>query len=176
MEPTEVAELLKNAVTNLGFSGCCKICGEPEDEYRRYLICGHSFCMYRYYHIRCLTPKQIASDAQRGMPRWYCPSCLCRVCHSDKDDDQIILCDGCDEGHHLYCLNPPRISVPEGEWYCPSCTEERANEKLRAYEQRMLKLHRKDGAILSEKYYGVDMLLNAAETLSKDEKIVIPQK
>jgi hypothetical protein len=41
----------------------------------------------------------------------------------------------------------------------------------------MLKLHWKDGAILrSEKYYGVDMLLNAAETLSKDEKMVIPQK
>jgi hypothetical protein len=48
---------------------------------------------------------------------------------------------------------------------------------LRAYGQRMLKLHWKDGAILrSEKYYGVDMLLNAAETLSKDEKMVIPQK
>jgi hypothetical protein len=73
---------------------------------------------------------------------------------------------------------PESFSYLEGEWYCPSCTEERANEeKLRAYGQRMLKLHWKDGAILrSEKYYGVDMLLNAAETLSKDEKMVIPQK
>lgn len=174
MEPTEVVELSKTALCV-----CCKICGQHEEEYRRFLICGHSLCMYKYYHIRCLTPRQIASDAQRGKPRWYCPSCLCRVCLSDKDDDQIILCDGCDEGHHLYCLNPPRNSVPEGEWYCPSCCAEKANEKeLRAHEQRMLKLHRKDSAAIlrSGKYHGVEMLLNAAEMLSKDEQMVILQK
>ncbi|TVU36284.1 hypothetical protein EJB05_18212 [Eragrostis curvula] len=165
MEPAEVAELSLTAL-----SGCCKFCGEPEEENKRFLICGHSLCTYKYYHIRCLNPKQIASEAQRNKPRWYCPSCLCRVCLSNKDDDQVILCDGCDEGHHLYCLNPPRASVPKGKWYCPSCNAKSAKEEeLRVYERRMLKLHRKDDAILSsERYDGVDLLLNAADRMSRD--------
>uniref|UniRef100_A0A0A9DHT3 PHD-type domain-containing protein n=1 Tax=Arundo donax TaxID=35708 RepID=A0A0A9DHT3_ARUDO len=143
MEPAEVVELSGTAR-----SGCCKVCEEPEGMAKRFLICGHSLCPYKYYHIRCLKPKQIASDAQRDKPRWYCPSCLCWVCLSDEDDDQIILCDGCDEGYHLYCLNPPRTSVPEGEWLCPSCKAAMAKEgKMRKHEKRMLKLHRKDGAM-----------------------------
>ena len=37
----------------------------------------------------------------------------------------MLLCDGgCDRGFHLYCLEPPLDSVPEGKWLCPSCTEQ----------------------------------------------------
>ncbi|XP_062207683.1 PHD finger protein EHD3-like [Phragmites australis] len=167
MEPAEDVKLSGTAR-----AGCCKVCGEPEEKGKEFLICCHSLCLYKYYHIRCLKPKKIASNAQRNKPHWYCPSCLCRVCLDDKDDDQIILCDGCDEGHHLYCLRPPRTSVPEGKWYCPSCKAEMAKEReTRKYEQRMLKLHRKDGAMVkSRKYDGVNLLLSAAEKLNADEQ------
>ncbi|XP_009762755.1 methyl-CpG-binding domain-containing protein 9 [Nicotiana sylvestris] len=46
---------------------------------------------------------------------------LCKVCGMDKDDVNVLLCDGCDSEYHTYCLDPPLIKVPDGEWYCPSC-------------------------------------------------------
>ncbi|WVZ67926.1 hypothetical protein U9M48_016940 [Paspalum notatum var. saurae] len=166
MALSKLPELSSNAL-----SGCCKVCGRPEDEGKRFLICGHSLCMYRYYHIQCLTTKQIASKKQTAKPCWYCPSCLCRACLRDKDDDKIILCDGCDEGYHLYCLNPPRTLVPEGKWYCASCIAK--NEKardMRKFENEMLKRHRKDNDAMVQcgHLYGVELLLYAAKELGDE--------
>ena len=30
----------------------------------------------------------------------------CRVCRKRKDAENMLLCDGCNKGHHLYCLKP----------------------------------------------------------------------
>ncbi|KAG8051683.1 hypothetical protein GUJ93_ZPchr0001g32283 [Zizania palustris] len=167
--PVEDVEL-----PNMDGRGLCKICGNAEKDDKRFLICGHTHCLYKYYHIGCLKSKQIASDAQLDKPCWYCPSCLCRVCHSDKDDDLTILCDHCDEAYHLYCITPRRTSIPKGKWYCSSCSVERAKEGMMQYEKRMLKLHRKnDTRLESRDYTRVDMLLAAAEKLSADEKLGI---
>lgn len=48
---------------------------------------------------------------------------LCEVCHSGCDDDNMLICDGCEKLYHLYCLNPPLSEVPEGDWFCKSCKE-----------------------------------------------------
>ena len=49
----------------------------------------------------------------------------CRECGNTKDEDSMILCDACDAGYHLYCLDPPLQTVPEGEWLCADCVPER---------------------------------------------------
>ncbi|CAH8340511.1 unnamed protein product [Eruca vesicaria subsp. sativa] len=46
---------------------------------------------------------------------------VCKICGVDKDDDSVLLCDTCDAEYHTYCLNPPLIRIPDGNWYCPSC-------------------------------------------------------
>ncbi len=46
---------------------------------------------------------------------------LCELCGGGHHEDQIILCDHCDRGCHLFCLTPPLDAVPEGEWVCPLC-------------------------------------------------------
>ena len=62
-------------LTETALGGLCKVCKEPEEKGKRFLICGHSLCMYKYYHIRCLSPEQIASNQQIGeQHKWYCPS------------------------------------------------------------------------------------------------------
>lgn len=33
----------------------------------------------------------------------------------------MLLCDGCYNGYHTYCLDPPLSSVPEYDWHCPRC-------------------------------------------------------
>jgi len=46
----------------------------------------------------------------------------CSVCNSPEDEDVMLLCDGCGMGFHIYCLEPPLLSVPEDEvWVCPTC-------------------------------------------------------
>lgn len=45
----------------------------------------------------------------------------CKACGMDRDDVNVLLCDGCDSEYHRYCLNPPLAKIPEGNWYCPSC-------------------------------------------------------
>lgn len=45
----------------------------------------------------------------------------CEVCGSGDREDRLLLCDGCDAGYHMECLNPPLNSVPVEEWFCPEC-------------------------------------------------------
>lgn len=33
----------------------------------------------------------------------------------------MLLCDRCEAGYHLDCLDPPLVEVPVGDWYCPNC-------------------------------------------------------
>jgi PHD-finger len=46
----------------------------------------------------------------------------CKVCLRADDADQMLLCDNCNGGYHLFCLRPELTQVPEGLWFCPSCT------------------------------------------------------
>ncbi|XP_071955461.1 uncharacterized protein [Antedon mediterranea] len=46
----------------------------------------------------------------------------CEVCGRCDREDRLLLCDGCDNGYHLECLDPPLEHIPIEEWYCPECT------------------------------------------------------
>lgn len=37
----------------------------------------------------------------------------CRLCKRKGDAEHMLLCDGCDRGHHMYCLKPPIKEVWE---------------------------------------------------------------
>ena len=45
----------------------------------------------------------------------------CEVCGRSDREDRLLLCDGCDLGYHLECLDPPLASVPRGDWFCVDC-------------------------------------------------------
>jgi hypothetical protein len=44
-------------------------------------------------------------------------------CFKCDDGGELIVCDGCRRGAHLECLDPPLQTPPDGDWYCPFCTE-----------------------------------------------------
>ncbi|KAK7085632.1 hypothetical protein SK128_008565, partial [Halocaridina rubra] len=53
------------------------------------------------------------------LPRYH----LCgQVCTECTREERLLLCDGCDLGYHLECLDPPLSQVPVEEWFCPVCT------------------------------------------------------
>ncbi|KAI0065783.1 hypothetical protein BV25DRAFT_1879666 [Artomyces pyxidatus] len=45
----------------------------------------------------------------------------CEICHKNDRGEEMLLCDNCDSGFHMFCLDPPLLSVPKGQWYCPTC-------------------------------------------------------
>ncbi|KAJ4935106.1 hypothetical protein JOQ06_016642, partial [Pogonophryne albipinna] len=47
--------------------------------------------------------------------RWQCIECKsCSLCGTSENDDQLLFCDDCDRGYHMYCLSPPMSEPPEG--------------------------------------------------------------
>ncbi|XP_039265383.2 lysine-specific demethylase 5A-like [Styela clava] len=57
----------------------------------------------------------------------------CKVCLKDHNDTQLLLCDGCDDSYHTYCLIPPLNQVPKGDWRCPKCLSKECNKVIDAY-------------------------------------------
>jgi hypothetical protein len=51
----------------------------------------------------------------------YYETLLCETCGSADHEDDLILCDRCDRGHHTFCLRPIVAQVPIGPWFCPIC-------------------------------------------------------
>ena len=46
---------------------------------------------------------------------------FCQLCHSGEDEQNLLLCDGCDKGYHMYCFKPAITTLPDGDWYCYEC-------------------------------------------------------
>lgn len=42
----------------------------------------------------------------------------CRICGNDDDHTSLMLCEGCNDEYHIYCLDPPLRSVPDEDWFC----------------------------------------------------------
>ncbi|PNI10797.1 hypothetical protein CK820_G0056782, partial [Pan troglodytes] len=81
--------------------------GTPED-------CAHYFC------LDCIVewskiPVENTKASEEEDPTF------CEVCGRSDREDRLLLCDGCDAGYHMECLDPPLQEVPVDEWFCPEC-------------------------------------------------------
>ncbi|KAF7302052.1 Jumonji superfamily protein [Mycena indigotica] len=45
----------------------------------------------------------------------------CEICHKKNRGEEMLLCDGCDCGFHMFCLDPPLDSIPKEQWFCYTC-------------------------------------------------------
>ncbi|XP_014681000.1 PREDICTED: tyrosine-protein kinase BAZ1B-like isoform X2 [Priapulus caudatus] len=45
----------------------------------------------------------------------------CKICRKKTDATEILLCDECNHGYHIYCLRPALSKIPKGDWLCPAC-------------------------------------------------------
>uniref|UniRef100_A0A4X2KVU3 PHD-type domain-containing protein n=1 Tax=Vombatus ursinus TaxID=29139 RepID=A0A4X2KVU3_VOMUR len=91
----------------LGGSSMNKKSGRPE-ELVSCADCGRSG------HPTCLQFTLNMTEAVKTY-KWQCIECKsCILCGTSENDDQLLFCDDCDRGYHMYCLNPPVAEPPEG--------------------------------------------------------------
>ncbi|KAF8561894.1 hypothetical protein P879_04500 [Paragonimus westermani] len=95
--------------------------GLPEDLIACW-ACGQSG------HPTCLKmPPELV--ARIRLLRWHCVDCkCCCLCQTNSrpqsgcNGSDLLLCDSCDRGFHMSCLEPKMTELPEGTWICPICT------------------------------------------------------
>jgi hypothetical protein len=54
----------------------------------------------------------------------------CETCGDHRRSKQLLLCDGCPRAFHTFCLSPPVLHVPAGDWFCPVCLPCNADQNL----------------------------------------------
>ncbi|XP_053310212.1 lysine-specific demethylase 5B [Spea bombifrons] len=75
-----------------------------------------------------------------GKPKGYSKKCrslvdlyVCLLCGSGSNEDRLLLCDGCDDSYHTFCLVPPLHDVPKGDWRCPKCLAQECSKPQEAF-------------------------------------------
>uniref|UniRef100_A0A8D2LYL1 Lysine-specific demethylase 5A n=1 Tax=Varanus komodoensis TaxID=61221 RepID=A0A8D2LYL1_VARKO len=58
---------------------------------------------------------------------------VCLFCGRGNNEDKLLLCDGCDDSYHTFCLIPPLPDVPKGDWRCPKCVAEECSKPREAF-------------------------------------------
>ncbi len=104
-------------------SAICSFClgteGSNKDRKAEKLIscheCGNSG------HSSCLNYSSELIERIKQEP-WLCLECKkCLICLQSANADGLLICDACDKGFHMGCMDPPLSALPEGRWICPVC-------------------------------------------------------
>ncbi|KAL7106863.1 hypothetical protein ACP275_06G019200 [Erythranthe tilingii] len=66
----------------------------------------------------------------------------CEKCGSGQHPADLLLCDECDRGFHLFCLRPVLVAVPKGRWFCPSCSNHKNLPKFPLLQTKIVDFFR----------------------------------
>lgn len=58
---------------------------------------------------------------------------ICHICTRGDGEEAMLLCDGCDDSYHTFCLIPPLADIPKGDWRCPKCVVEEVSKPVEAF-------------------------------------------
>ena len=78
-----------------------------------------------------MSAEEEKKKAEKREEQEYLSTLECAICKSGEDDENMLLCDGCDKGFHLHCLGLKKVPATEF-WYCIQCKFEIThNEKVK---------------------------------------------
>lgn len=58
---------------------------------------------------------------------------ICHNCDRGDVEECMLLCDGCDDSYHTFCLMPPLTEIPKGDWRCPQCVAVEVSKPTEAF-------------------------------------------
>ena len=53
----------------------------------------------------------------------------CGKCTRADCADSMLICDRCEHGFHMFCLEPRLTAVPKGNWFCAACVKVKQEPK-----------------------------------------------
>ncbi|XP_064606539.1 lysine-specific demethylase 5A-like isoform X1 [Liolophura sinensis] len=76
------------------------------------------------------------AGAVNQLSNWIIPKVdlyMCHTCGQGDGEEFMLLCDGCDDAFHTYCLVPPMPDIPKGDWRCPECIKKACSKPQDPY-------------------------------------------
>ncbi len=69
----------------------------------------------------------------------------CSICNLniEEEEDKLLLCDRCNRGFHIFCLDPVRDHVPKDDWFWPECVIVKISQQImseKSHSQEVLQL------------------------------------
>ncbi|XP_067880255.1 lysine-specific demethylase 5C isoform X2 [Heterodontus francisci] len=59
---------------------------------------------------------------------------ICIICSRGVEEEgKLVLCEGCEDSYHTFCLIPPLPEIPRGDWRCPKCVVEECKKPAEAF-------------------------------------------
>ncbi|KAK3512856.1 hypothetical protein QTP70_028920 [Hemibagrus guttatus] len=127
VQPAETSSIARRAKrSKIYLKGrCFKSEQEDECKNRPNLRRRMGSCVAKLETVKCLpvqvkqepTEVELMPNGEKSKVEQY----MCLVCGGGGDEDKLLLCDGCDDSYHIFCLIPPLHDVPKGDWRCPKC-------------------------------------------------------
>ncbi|XP_073465240.1 bromodomain adjacent to zinc finger domain protein 1A [Aquarana catesbeiana] len=94
----------------------------------------------------------------------------CKVCRKKGDSESMLLCDGCERVHHIYCVRPKLKFIPDGEWFCAVCRPRRRGRKPGRQKPSV------DSDVEEEDFAEEEALQRDAEKEEEEETIVYEEE
>ena len=82
----------------------------------------------RQYNPNDIKDGPTKSDYQDPLAKY-----MCHNCGRGDAEESMLLCDGCDDSYHTFCLVPPLNDIPKGDWRCPCCVAEEVSKPAEAF-------------------------------------------
>lgn len=97
----------------------------------------------------------------------------CEQCGKTEDSKSILQCEGCDNGWHMFCLDPPIAQKPQHDWFCPRCLVGDGNFGFQEGGIYSLKQFQEKAADFKENYFQnkmpFDPVLNCNRPVTEDD-------
>ncbi|XP_077540973.1 lysine demethylase 5 isoform X6 [Haemaphysalis longicornis] len=99
---------------------------------------------------------------------------VCHTCSRGDDEESMLLCDGCDDSYHTFCLLPPLAEIPRGDWRCPRCVaaEVRKPQEAFGFEQAVREYTLQDFGEMADRfksnYFSMPVHMISTETVEKE--------
>lgn len=121
--PKPVSEVAPEGAEKKPPSNVCDFClGDAEKKKTDEAMISCVDCG-RSAHPSCLQFEGSLAENVKSY-NWQCIECKsCSICGTSDNDDQLLFCDECDRGFHMYCLTPRIERPPEGRWVCHMCNK-----------------------------------------------------
>eukprot|EP00729_Bicosta_minor_P002733 gene2733-2203_t len=151
------------AIEGTGGDGCmsCSLVGGEGDEGGEGGGCDGTHCVNAGGPSGLLR-EVVAQGGDAAVPHYHDPysayldELFCERCGRLDNEAEMLICDDCDQGFHMFCLVPPLKKIPRGDWRCPQCVSAKVEKPPAEF-----------GFDMSEKTFSLRTFKNLAEDFKR---------